>query len=385
MRLVYLDHSTIVTLERTLKRAPKRFASFVENWRRADCALAISFVHVLEIAGSKHADARANRIRVLHALGPARTGLLPNSPAALQQLAGREVFAAIGRLVGREDLLSVTDKHWIGFPSELPNSIVGTVLQGLLTAKMRQVYGQFGEAVTVESKARSRPANTKRVDHRLRELQSGPLSEKEAALARANLQDVMNSGEWRDEVLGTFPPDVRERAAEDVRRWMENAFEQMISAGPRESFAAAVNADLALELKSFTHDLIVQHIFRTTVQTTASETLKVADPAALDPIVEAVTLESCPGTWLRYKVEFELEKARTTWEAGATYDLLHLAHLPYVDLMFTDAEIAENTRKVLRRRPLPEALNGIAPPVSVAGTVEAIEDLILMTNESSDG
>jgi hypothetical protein len=195
------------------------------------------------------------------------------------------------------------------------------------------------------------------------------------------MRELMQSPEWQEEVLSGFAPEVRERAAVDVRLWMENTFEQMISAGPRETFAAMVNADLATELKRFTHDLVVQHVFREIIAQTAAETLKMVDPAALVPVLNAIKLEACPGTWLRYQVHFELEKARTKWEPGATYDLLHLAHLPYVDLMFTDAEIADNTKKVLRRRPLPESLAGVAPPVSVAGTVEAIESAILTSRQ----
>lgn len=379
MSLVYLDHSTIVTLERTLKRDRRRFDQFAETWHRAGCTLALSFVHVLEIAGSQYADARENRIRVLHALGPARTDLLPNSPASLHQLAGREVFAAIGRLVGRDDLLP--NRHWTGFPSDVPEAAVGIILRALLTGKLRQVYTQFREAVKLESLALSRPSTLKRVEHRLRDLPSGAVPQDQVETARATMREVMESTEWREEVLGGFAPEVRERAAEDVRSWMENTFEQMISAGPRETFAAAVNADLASELKRFTHDLVVQHVFRGIVEQTVSETLKITDRAALAPVIKAIQLENCPGTWLRYQVQFELEKARTKWESGATYDLLHLAHLPYVDLMFTDAEIADNTMKVLRRRPLPEILAGVAPPVSVAATVEAIESEILTTHQ----
>lgn len=375
MSLIYLDHSTIVTLERTLKRDRRRFDQFVETWHQAGCTLALSFVHVLEIAGSQHADARENRIRVLHALGPGRTDLLPNSPASLHQLAGREVFAAIGRLVGRDDLLP--DRYWTGFPTDLPQAAVGTILRTLLTGKLRRAYAQFREAFKLEALALSRPATLKRVDYRLRDLPSGPVPQDQVQTARVLLRELLESTEWKEEVLGGFAPEVRERAAEDVRLWMENTFEQMISAGPRETFAATVSADLASELKRFTHDLVVQHSFRGIVQQTASDTLKMIEPAALKPIINSVKLESCPGTWLRYKVHFELEKARTKWEAGASYDLLHLAHLPYVDLMFTDAEIGENTRKVLRKRPLPETLTEVTSPVSVAGTVEAIENAIL--------
>lgn len=374
MRLVYLDHSTIVTLERTLKRDRRRFDLFAENWHRAGCTLALSFIHVLEIAGSQHADARENRIRVLHALGPARTDFLPNAPSSLHQLAGREVFAAMGHLVGRQNLLP--DRHWTAFPTDLPEAAVGTILRKMLTGKMRRVYTQFREAVKLESLALSRPATLKRVERRLRDLPSGAVPQDQVETARATMREAMESTEWQEEVLGRFVPEVRERAAEELHVWMENTFDQMISAGPRETFAAAVNADLASELKRFTQDLVVQHVFRGIVEETVSDTLKLADPAALDAVIHAVKLEDCPGTWLRYQVQFELEKARSKWEPGATYDLLHLAHLPYVDLMFTDAEIAENTKKVLRRRPLPHRLANVLPPVSVAGTVEAIEHVL---------
>lgn len=249
MSLIYLDHSTIVTLERILKRDRRRFDRFVETWHQAGCTLALSFVHVLEIAGSKHADARENRIRVLHALGPGRTDLLPNSPPSLHQLAGREVFAAIGHLVGQSNLLP--DRYWTGFPTDLPQAAVGTILRTLLTGKMRQVYAQFGEAFKLEALALSRPATLKRIDHRLRDLPSGPVPQDQAETGRLLIRELMESTEWKEEVLGGFAPEMRERAAEDVRSWMESTFEQMISTGSRETFAATVNADLISELKRF--------------------------------------------------------------------------------------------------------------------------------------
>ena len=376
--LIYLDHSTIVTLERTLKRDSHRFDSFVERWHANGCILALTFVHVLEVSGSRYADSREARIRVLERLGPARTDLITNlsAPSPLRQLTGREIFSTLGHLVGRGDLLATTDRHWVAFPTTLPQSTIGPILRKLLSAHMRRVYDRFQEPVKLEAKALTRPLNTKFVQYRLRDLPSGPIPAAQADEAWEIVRSTLASKEFREDIVASFPPELRQGAFQSVGTWMDTTFERMISAGPREVFAESVGADLQTALKQFTHRLTVSHIFRQSVEEIIHEVLKSTDPVVTDRLAGSVKLEDCPGAWLRYEVDHELRRARSKWEPGATYDLLHLSHLPYVDLMFTDAEIAENTRKVLRRDNMPASLALLEPPIHVGASVEDIESAI---------
>lgn len=376
--LVYLDHSTIVTLERTLKRDSRRFDRFVERWRGGNCTLALSFVHVLEVSGSKHTDSKEARIRVLERLGPARTDLIsnPSAPDSFRQITGREIFVALGKLIGQHDRLATVDRHWVAFPTNLAESAIGPLLRQLLSAKMRGFFNQFLEAVKLEAKARSRPSNTKSVQLKLRDLPSGPIPESQAVEARDSLRAILESKEFSDDIIASFPTELRQHAVQTVRTWMETTFELMISAGPREVFAESVGSDVHSALKQFTHRLVTNHLFRQSLDTVIKDVLKVIDQSVADHILHSVKLEDCPGTWLRYEVDHELHNARSKWEAGAAYDLLHLSHLPYVDLMFTDGEIANHTRNVLRRATVPPSLARLEPPISVGASVEEIESAI---------
>jgi hypothetical protein len=376
--LIYLDHSTIVTLERTLKRDRSRFDDFVRRWNDNHCVLALSLFHQLEISGSKHADSRRYRIQVLEHLAPARADQIinPNAPPSLRTLAGREAFAMLGRIAGRGDLFERVDRHWVAFPTELPQGMLGLALRAGTSSKLRKVFGHFREAVKLEAAAITASGKTRAVHRRLRDLSSGPLSGEQAETVRTESRAFFESGEWENDIAASFPPEQRNSAILAVRAWMEAISERMILLGPREAFADHVGADLATSLKRFTHDLLVQHLFRHTVEQTAKEVVPAIDTAVLEQFQQMARLEDCPGTWLMYRVDRELRVARETWEPGATYDLLHLAHLPYVDLMITDSEIAENTRKVLRRPGLPPSLEEVRAPVAVAGSVEAVEQAI---------
>jgi hypothetical protein len=45
--------------------------------------------------------------------------------------------------------------------------------------------------------------------------------------------------------------------------------------------------------------------------------------------------------------------------------------------MFTDAEVADNTRKVLRRNDIPSAITQIQSPIAVPASVEEIERAVV--------
>lgn len=384
--LVYLDLSTIVTLERSYKRDPKRFSEFVTRWQEAECVLALSFVHFLEISGSVHADSRAARVRVLQALGPTRTDLIPNedAPDALQQLAGREVFAVLGRIAGQESRLASRDRHWVGFPTSVPDGATGKLLRTLMSRDHRRVYAEFRKASEMEASTRSRPTNSKRLQTRLRDLPSGAFHPEDAASARAWLRSFLESDQWKADLASAVAPESREETERYVRDWIEQTFEEMITAGAREVFAHHVEAEFPEALKRHTDELISRYLFRQIVENTVVSVLKVTDPAVISRLLDSVRLEDCPGTWLRFAVERELRSARTKWEAGATYDLLHLSHLPYVDVMFTDGEIADNTRKVRQRSGVPPAVAQAPTPVSVAASLDEIERVIRSLPQTPD-
>lgn len=385
--LVYLDLSTIVTLERSYKRDPKRFSEFVARWQEAECVLALSFVHLLEISGSAHADSRNARVRVLHALEPTRMDLIPSAgaPRALQQLAGREVFAVLGRIAGQESRLESMDRHWTAFPTSVPDGATGALLRTLTSRDHRRIYAEFRKASETEASARSRSTDSKHLQTRLRDLPSGSFDAEDAASARAWLQAFLESDQWKADLATTIAPESREEAERFVRDWIEQTFEEMLTAGAREVFARRVEADFPGALKRRTDELISRHVFRQIVEDTVVSVLKVTDPPTVMKLVDSVLLEDCPGTWLRFAVERELRAARTKWEPGATYDLLHLSHLPYVDVMFTDREIADNTRKVRQRSGVPPAVAQAPAPISVAASLDEVERVIRSLPRTPDG
>jgi hypothetical protein len=377
--LVYLDHSTIVHLERVLKRDHSRFDEFVAAWESSGCVLTLSMFHVLEICGSKHADSRRVRLKVLERLAPAKVDVVPSEkiPGALQHLEGREIFYAIGRKFGQNDQIRRLGRGGIAFPFDIPAAAFPLMLRHVTSAKARKLVKQFHDAVVLGARARTTGMSVTQIRHRLGDLLSGPIMPDQVVAAQSGIDDVLASREWNESIAAAFPPQYRSEATDTVRRWLLKFSERIGDIGPREAFAEHVEADLPGSLKSYTDELIKKFVFRQAVENTAKEVLVQLRSSELGILAESIAMQDCPGTWLRYAVEGELQRARSTWEPGATYDLMHLAHLPYVDLLFCDAEIANNTAKVLRRKGLPLLLEHVHPPVAVSSSIDEIQRVIL--------
>lgn len=92
---------------------------------------------------------------------------------------------------------------------------------------------------------------------------------------------------------------------------------------------------------------------------------------------ELVRLEDCPGTWLRHAVELQIRKATAKDEPSNLFDLNHLGHLPYVDLLFTDKRIAEFARQVLSAPNLPASLRHVKKPLAIPNSIEALESALI--------
>jgi hypothetical protein len=75
-------------------------------------------------------------------------------------------------------------------------------------------------------------------------------------------------------------------------------------------------------------------------------------------------------------VEIEMRKSKPVTVANDWFDLDHLTHLPYVDLYIADAEIVNNTVRVLRRVDnLPPTVRSVHP-VSIDGSLGALQEAI---------
>jgi hypothetical protein len=176
---------------------------------------------------------------------------------------------------------------------------------------------------------------------------------------------------------GGLPPvsaDVRAAALEFALGF----FERIAELGPRAAFVDKVRASrLKPEQLSplLLDELVEHHVFELCVRNFARDVLNL-DESGETTLAQVLELSDCPGFWLqmrlRRRIPFECSDPRPSHHSDAE----RLAYLPYVDLLFTDKQMAQFVHEIRNSETTPTAIRQAPPPVRVPAAIDALEGVI---------
>lgn len=378
MGLVYLDNSNLNLIADCRRRNPGRYGKFLESWRTSGAVLAVSIVHYIELGGSNVDEARDARYSVIEDMVPVRAAfdLDPDTPQCLRTLLGREVLVAVCEHLQLGHKLAQFDRHWRGFPITVYNA---TSLRGARTFEdpdIRQATRTVNAMMDFVAKATARPEGTKYDRRKARNLDVEPPS---AEVCNDLVQEALrhlSSDEDIQRLFATLPPEAREEGMIKARDLLERNFRTMVDHGPLEGMAILMSARSEELRGMYTDEAAAQAVVRAQAGQLAAEIFNAASEDQLKKFQSMVSLDDCPGTWLRHKVEVELRKSVCRDVASSQFDLDHLEHMPYVDLFFCDKRMATYVRQVQRLERDSRIWDRARPPVAVPSSVEAIEDAV---------
>jgi hypothetical protein len=170
-----------------------------------------------------------------------------------------------------------------------------------------------------------------------------PISEDSLAMVIRLFADFLN----REQEIGT---------RETLREWLH-----------------VVGLTESQQLRLPLDDLPCRYWFEQQVRSVAHELFGASDSEE-DQLARGLELVDCPGSWLEKRLRLCIQRGDPEPKPSHYNDAARLSYLPYVDLLFTDRQMVEFTRQVIRDGTTPESIRGLRPPVAVPDTLEALED-----------
>lgn len=345
MPLVYLDTSHLSQLEQLRTRRPEEYLAFLETWRSLHCELAISRTHFLELRRHNDPAIRRSRYEVLADLLPVRLDTVVDQrvPTWFRMLEKREALWALERK-GIASIEGVTlNKAIIGFPTILSSREDVSGLQewegddlGAVAHRFHSATSWSAQADATESGKRYRPNKIipRSVKELVREIVSETLLQYRAtgSLERAH--------RWRRRgrlVLTRAAMLIAAPVALPLAWLASRVFRKM---------TGMTDADVARGLSS-------EHLLaRATARSWAADVLRDAGISGKEAkrISSELELEDCPSILLQHLVRQRFLNGTEEPLASDHYDLAHLSHAPYVDLLFTDKRMREFATQALRRK-----------------------------------
>src|SRR2546425_1390181 len=115
--------------------------------------------------------------------------------------------------------------------------------------------------------------------------------------------------------------------------------------------------------------------FELQVRRFAHEVLNVSE-SDQESLARTLDLSDCPGSWLERRLDLSVRHGCRQPRASHHYDVERLAHLPYVDLLLTDAEMADFVRQVRNDESTPARIRDVRPPVAIPSSLDALEEAL---------
>jgi hypothetical protein len=371
MPVAYFDTSHLHLLATERSRSTAGFSAFLNDWRQGGWEFALSHVHLLELARYGDVKGRAARYALLQNLAPVWLTLPVRSQVqGGSTLARREILHAAAARGLAKFAQTIPGPRGIAFVERVDSHDVH-VVRALEEEGLRAYIQLFHEAVSLAAEAARRPPDAGPPRQRLRDVENRAPTSAEVQAIRDAIERETAQAFSR---LGSeLPVEAQEQALAQVRSQIDAFLARAQEDGVQSALAQFLGSAGAVpSARAPVETLIHEHVFADEVRRTLAEDARVTSEEVLQQAVRQVRLADCPGTWLAREVSRSLAAADPTPEPGSTYDLEHLAYVPYVDLLLADKRIVEFTRQVLRREGVPAVLKGVGPPVAVPNSVEAI-------------
>jgi len=375
--LIFLDTPQISLLEEKRRTEPLRYSSFCDSWKRSGCILVFTSAQAGETTRYGDASRREGRYRVLADLAPVRTDFLMTrrGPAGPQTLIEREILRAIverGLVTPTGSAVDQLAKWTEVLPGRLNAGevpLLGTVME---SEEYRDVENQMFNAARFAAGA-EKAAGKSRAKGRVRDLSSTPLSEKEAAECSAGFENAITllNEESRQGKLPPIPEGSLRAARDSFRRFISRAQEIGTRATTRE-YLPIVGLSSAEQLRLQRHDLVNRSVFEKLVRIVA-RTILDASESEQEFVARTLDFADCPGTWLERRLRLWVERSSSEPKPSHHNDAARLAYLPYVDVLFTDAEMAESVRQIQEDPSSPKPIRELRPPTAISSSLEELE------------
>ena len=374
--LIYLDTWLWSRLSQARSREPTSFKALLKVWHDRACELAVSRTHLLELRRHKDSQVRDARYRLVEALLPGRFDMLSDTQQVMNSVTNREIAIALARDLNLTQVLERVDRYWAGFPIKILDEADVAVLRQLEDPVIGTFLDLLYKALTLEATERKRAKGAPYQRHRMTSLPTEKLPlEQVERLVTAIEQQVRQTPIWQQATALLSAEQLAEGVVEGVTT-IRKVLTRATQVGMRQAFVEHYAAP-AYRKKDYTDQVIQRSTFRANVEEVVRSFGRITDPEQIASVADTVSTDVCPGTWLRDAVEIELRKSKSDPKPNDWFDLDHLTHLPYVDLFLSDAELVNNTMKVLRRTDtLPSTLAGTSPPLSVDGSLRGIQEII---------
>jgi hypothetical protein len=323
-----------------------------------------------------YASRREGRYRVLADLAPVRTDFLMTGrrPTGPQTLIEREILRAIVER-GFVTLTGPTVDQFAEWVEVLPGRLnagevplLGTLME---SEECRDIENQMFNAARFAAGA-EKAAGKSRAKRRVRDLSDAPLSEKEAAESWAGFENAITllNQESRQGKLQPIPEDSMRVARDSFREFVSHAQEIGTRETARE-YLPIVGLSSVEQLRLEMHDLVNRSVFEKLVRMVARTVLN-ASEGEQEFLARTLDFADCPGTWLERRLRVCVERGSSEPKPSHHNDAARLAYLPYVDVLFTDAEMADFVRQLQKDATTPKLIRDLRPPTAISNSLEEL-------------
>ncbi len=376
MALIFLDTPQIGLLESIRRRDALRYSSFRNTCGSRGCTLVFTTTQASELRRYPDTSRREGRYRVLADLAPIRTDWCrpENGPSGPAILIHREIFRAIVKrgLVtvtgpGAEQLL----ERWTDM---LPGRLTANdacLLKLFENQVFANLFNSMYDASRFSASAAKQDAQAKK--RRVRDFSSEPLTKEDMLAHRERIASASSSLQEQSR-LGALPP-IPESALPIISNAASEFLSRIEEIGPRAALLERlpVVGLTQAQLQNLTSDeLVIRYWFQFVVRTFARDFLH-ADEGKQEFLAGTLDLADCPGSWLEKRLGSCVRRGCAEPSPNHRYDAERLAYLPYVDLLLTDAEMAEFVRQVRNDESTPARIRDGRPPVAIPTSLDALE------------
>jgi hypothetical protein len=389
MPLIFLDTPQIDLLEEQRRGDPVRYASFCDAWKRRGCTLVFTLTQAGEVIRYGDASRRGGRYQVLGDLAPIRTDFptTQGGPPGPQTLFAREILRAIA-----DRGLTTAIGHGVAELAEwtdvLPGRLNAGAAEYLRATMENQDYQDLENRMYDAARfaAAAEKLDAQRKDNpRVRGLPHTPVPPEKVPDCWAGFEKAISLC-VEESRLGKLPP-----IDADALRLSASLFQAFLSRaeeiGPRATsleYLPVAGLTESDQLKLTTDDRPIRWLFGYLVCGVARDLFGAPD-SEQESLARALDPADCPGFWLNWRLRICARRRSSEPKPSHHNDAARLGYLPYVDLLFTDAQMAEFVREIMRDSSTPERIRALRPPVAISRSLNALEEALdSLSSRSSD-
>jgi hypothetical protein len=290
----------------------------------------------------------------------------------------RGLIAATG--AGVDQLLEWTDV----LPGRLNAGEAGFLWVLMETRDYRNLENQMYVAARFAAGAEKVAAQTLKKP-RVRDLPTAPVPTEKASVCRAAFENAITLLEEQSRLgkLPAIPADALPGFANLFQDFLSRA-QEIGSRATLLEYLPVTRLTKSEQLKLETHDLVNRSVFEYLVRFVARALLNASD-SEQEFLARTLDFADCPGSWLERRLRLCVQRGSSEPAPSHHYDAERLAYLPYVDLLFTDAQMVEFVRQVNSDRSTPERIRALRSPKAIPTSLEALEEALDSLSPRANG